>query len=220
MFGIRFVKYLICCLCVVVLCRPAYADIEPINVVVKNAVAGVEEAKKQYYDLSEQYNKIRAGIEKGRAELKKLAGDIKEFMEDPIGVLSAKIMNAFEKDDPEETETESMEKAKQTYSRTAGMKDNIAAQKALDKVLNDEKFNNISILFARSISKRLELKNEESKEPDLSTLAAAQSAATDSMIKSSRRWNALLMTQAYTHSFIYTIEAQNYQNDPTDENEE
>ena len=194
-------------------CKNAVADIEPINVVVENVVSRVEEGKKMYYDAADVVNKTRAAINTGRDKIKNVFNKIKDFAEDPLGVLKTVVMDALEGDDPEQTDNESLEKTKQAYSRVKGMQDNIAAQKELNKVVNEEKFKNVSVLFARSILKRQELKEEESEEPDLSTLAAAQKAATQQMINSSKRWNDILMTQAYIHAFEYTIEIQKYQNE-------
>ncbi len=205
--------YIVLLLSMTVFSKAAIADIEPINVVVENVVSRVEEGKKMYYDAADVVNKTRAAINTGRDKIQNVMNKIKDFIEDPIGVLKTVVMDALQSDDPEQTDNESLEATKQAYSRTRGMQDNIAAQKALNEVVNEEKFKNISILFARSILKRQELKKEESEEPDLSTLAAAQKAATQQMITSSKRWNDILMTQAYIHSFEYTLEIQNYQND-------
>ena len=205
--------YIVLLLSMTVFSKAAIADIEPINVVVENVVSRVEEGKKMYYDAADVVNKTRAAINTGRDKIQNVMNKIKDFIEDPIGVLKTVVMDALQSDDPEQTDNESLEATKQAYSRTRGMQDNIAAQKALKEVVNEEKFKNISILFARSILKRQELKKEESEEPDLSTLAAAQKAATQQMITSSKRWNDILMTQAYIHSFEYTLEIQNYQND-------
>lgn len=209
----RLPKYIILSLAMFMFCRSAYADIEPINVVVENVVTRVEEGKKMYYDAADVVNKTRAAINTGRDKIQNVFNKIKDFTEDPLGVLKTVVMGALESDDPEQTDNESLEATKQAYSRVRGMQDNIAAQKELNKVVNEEKFKNVSILFARSIIKRQELKNEESKNPDLSTLTAAQQAATQQMIESSKRWNDILMTQAYINSFDYTLEIQNYQID-------
>ncbi|MBQ2810879.1 MAG: hypothetical protein IJF12_01785, partial [Alphaproteobacteria bacterium] len=60
-------------------------------------------------------------------------------------------------------------------------------------------------------SKRLALKQEQTEEPDLSTLAAARRAATEKQINLGKRYNNILETQAYINSFNHTIQIQNYQ---------
>ncbi len=198
------------------LAQPAKADIEPINIVVKNVVASVEEVKKQYYDLSEQYNKVKSAISTGRDKIKNAVNSIKDFSEDPVGVLKTHLPKGVENKGASEPDVDRMSRVQETYSREKGALNNIAIQKQLNQRINEEKFKGVSVLFARSIVKRQELRDESSEEPDLSTLASAQSAAADKFIKSSKRWASILQTQAYITSFVYTIQIQNYQNDPED----
>ena len=210
---LRILRHIAVCLLVVLISRPAKADIEPINIVVKQAVASVEEVKKQYLDVKEKYNKVKSAITTGRDKIKQAIDKVKEIKENPLGALKTFIPKGMKSKGPSETGFERIENTQKTYSRTEGMFDNIAYQKELNSKLNQEKFQNISVLFARSIARRQVLKKEESKEPDLSTLAAAQKAASDSFIKSSRRWSSILQTKAYVKSFGYTIEIQNYLNE-------
>lgn len=210
----KWCKHIALCMLVVSISGPAKADIEPINIIVKKAVAAVEEGKKQYLDLKEQYNKAKSAVMTGRDKVKKLANGIKDFTEDPIGVLKTHLPKGVENKGPEEPDIDRAERTKETYSRTKGAFDNIAIQKQLNKQINAEKFKGVSVLFARSIAKRQELRDEKTEEPDLSTLAAAQSAAAQKFIQSSKRWSSILQTQAYITSFAYAIEMQNYQNDP------
>lgn len=216
----RWFKYVALCMLLVSISKPSKADIEPINIVVKQAVAAVEEAKKQYLDLAEQYNKAKSAVLTGRDKIKKAIDGIKDFKEDPLGVLKTHLAKGVENKGPEEPDIDRMSRTKETYSRTKGAFDNIAIQKELNKQLNAEKFKGISVLFARSIAKRQQLKNEKSEEPDLSTLSAAQSAASQKFIQSSKRWSSILQTQAYINSFAYTIQMQNYMNDPEDGEDE
>ena len=119
--------------------------------------------------------------------------------------------SAFQKDDPEETGFEAVQKTKETYSRKKGEKHNITKQKELNKVADKEKFDGISRLFARALTMRLALKEEESEEPDLSTVAAARRATTDKMVNIAKRYNRIFETRSYIDTFNNTILIQNYQ---------
>ena len=211
-------KYIMFILCLSFWCKLAMADIEPVNILVKNVVASVAETKKQVSDAADAIGKVKTQITNGFSKAKSMVQKVKDgvekvknFVEDPVGSLKTMVMGAFQKDDPEETGFEALEKTKETYSRKKGVKDNIALQKAMNKVIDKEKFNNISRLYARSISKRLALKQEQTEEPDLSTLAAARRAATEKQINLGKRYNNILETQAYINSFNHTIQIQNYQ---------
>lgn len=220
----RSLKYFLICLGVVFIPRSVLADIEPINVVVKNAVAAVEEGQKYYYDIKAQYDQLNDLYTSGRKALddaentfNKIKSNIEGVTADPKGMLSTFLLEGTENVGPE-PEFERMNKVKH-YSRKWG-EDSIAAQKELNKAMNEEKFKGLSTLFARSITKRRALLNEESTEPDLSTVAAAQKAIADKLIQSSRRLSYLLQSDAFVKAYLYTIEIQGYNIQEEEEDEE
>ena len=222
----RSLKYFLICLGVVFIPRSVLADIEPINVVVKNAVAAVEEGQKYYYDIKAQYDQLNDLYTSGRKALddaKNKYNDIKGKIEDvkanPIGMLPTVLPEGAENKGSEVPEFERMEDVKESHGREWG-KDSIAAQKELDKAMNEKKFKGLSMLFARSITKRRALLNEESTEPDLSTVAAAQKAIADKLIQSSRRFSYLLQSDAFVKEYLYTIEIQGYNIQKEEEDEE
>ena len=198
-------------MCLCLFCKSAKADIEPINIVVKNAVASVEETKKQLNDAYDVANKTATQLTNGFSKAKEGIEKAQEFIEDPVGQLKIVVNSAFQKDDPEETGFEAVQKTKETYSRKKGEKYNITKQKELNKVADKEKFDGISRLFARALTMRLALKEEESEEPDLSTVAAARRATTDKMVNIAKRYNRIFETRSYIDTFNNTILIQNYQ---------
>lgn len=204
-------KCVIVAFCIMPFCKMAKADIEPFNIVVKNVVASTAETKKEISDQVDVAQKTYAQINNGFSRVKEGAKKAAEFIKDPVGSIKTIVMNALEKDDEEEAGFEAMEKTKETYGRKKGAKDNIALQKQLNKVIDKEKFDNMSLLWARALTQRLLLKEEETQEPDLSTLAAARRATTEKQINLGRRYNSILGTQAYINQFKNVIQVQNYQ---------
>ena len=212
----RSLKYFLICLGVVFIPRSVLADIEPINIVVKNVVSAVEEGQKYYHDIKAQYDQIndlytsgRDKIEGAKNKYKEIKDKLEGIKANPVGMLSTYLPTGAENKGPEVPEFERMKEVQQSHNREWG-KDSIAAQKELDKEMNEKKFKGLSMLFARSITKRRELLNEESAEPDLSTVASTQKAIADKLIKSSRRFSYILQSDAFVKEHLYTIEIQGY----------
>lgn len=218
----RSLKYFLICLGVVFIPRSVLADIESIYATMQGAVgipAGVQE---QYEEMRDLIGKLNALYTSGRDTVKEkyeeIKGGIEGVKENPKGMLSTFLPAGAENKGPV-PEFERMEEVKEYHGRKEGGA-SIPEQKKLDKAMNEKKFKGLSTLFARSITKRRELLNEESTEPDLSTIAAAQKAIADKLIKSSRRFSYLLQSDAFAKDHFYTIEIQGYNIQEEEEDEE
>lgn len=205
----------------------ARADIEPINTVVQYAVAVPAQIQKQYQDVADVVSKAKNLYLMGRDKVNEIKDKIEDIKEDPLGVLKTGVMEGLKnkgggQDGGEvEIEAERADRVKEVYNRGFGMIDNIAVQKELNKQVNKEKLKNAAVLFARSLLKRQELREEETEEPSLETVALAQKASNDINLRSFKRWNTILETQAYITSGKYLVKVQNYINEsPVEEGEE
>lgn len=205
----------------------ARADIEPINTVVQYAVAVPAQIQKQYQDVADVVSKAKNLYLMGRDKVNEIKNKIEDIKEDPLGVLKTGVMEGLKnkgggQDGGEvEIEAERADRVKEVYNRGFGMIDNIAVQKELNKQVNKEKLKNAAVLFARSLLKRQELREEETEEPSLETVALAQKASNDINLRSFKRWNTILETQAYITSGKYLVKVQNYINEsPVEEGEE
>lgn len=205
----------------------ARADIEPINVVVQNAVAVPAQIQKQYQDIQDVVSKTKNLYLMGRDKVNAAIDKIEDIKEDPLGVLKTGVMKGMENKGSGtsggevEIEADRADRVKENYNRGFGMIDNIAVQKELNKQVNKEKLKNAAVLFARSLLKRQELREEETEEPSLETVALAQKASNDIALRSFKRWNTILETQAYITSGKYLVKVQNYINEtPVEEGEE
>ena len=205
----------------------ARADIEPINTVVQYAVAVPAQIQKQYQDVADVVSKAKNLYLMGRDKVNEIKKKIEDIKEDPLGVLKTGVMEGLKnkgggQDGGEvEIEAERADRVKEVYNRGFGMIDNIAVQKELNKQVNKEKLKNAAVLFARSLLKRQELREEETEEPSLETVALAQKASNDINLRSFKRWNTILETQAYITSGKYLVKVQNYINEsPVEEGEE
>ena len=205
----------------------ARADIEPINTVVQYAVAVPAQIQKQYQDVADVVSKAKNLYLMGRDKVNEIKDKIEDIKEDPLGVLKTGVMEGLKnkgggQDGGEvEIEAERADRVKEVYNRGFGMIDNIAVQKELNKQVNKEKLKNAAVLFARSLLKRQELREEETEEPSLETVALAQKASNDINLRSFKRWNTILETQAYITSGKYLVKVQNYINEsPVEEGDE
>ncbi len=224
-------KYTVLFLSLMLFSYPAKADIEPINTVVQYAVSLPGQWGKQIQDIAaaaekvkslaltgrDIYGKAKDGVEKIESGAKSLKEKIEDIQNDPAGVLKTFTMSFLqntEADNPNnpEIEVERMNKVKESHNRQAGGLDNIATQKEMNKQINKAKLKNSGVLFARSLLKRKELLEEETEEPDLSTVERVQEAAKDLNLASAKRLNTILETQAYILSQKYMVEIQNYVN--------
>lgn len=205
----------------------ARADIEPINVVVQNAVAVPAQIQKQYQDVKDVVSKAKNLYLMGRDKVNEAIDKIEDIKEDPLGVLKTGVMEGMKNKGSGtsggevEIEADRADRVKENYNRGFGMINNIAIQKELNKQVNKEKLKNAAVLFARSLLKRQELREEETEEPSLETVALAQKASNDIALRSFKRWNTILETQAYITSGKYLVEVQNYINEaPVEKGEE
>ena len=226
-------KYIVISLSCFSFIGTARADIEPINTVVQYAVAVPSQIKKEYQDIADVVSKGKSLYLMGRDKVTKVLDTINDIKENPENVLSTGVLDGLKNikvgsggesgagDGEVEIEAERKDRVKEVYNRGYGMLDNIAFQKELNKQVNREKLKNASVLFARSLLKRQELKEEETEEPSLDTVADAQKAANEVALRSFKRWNTILETQAYIRSGKNLVKVQNYINEsPVGEGED
>ena len=210
------IKSFILVLCLSLFCETANADMEAVNPFTELFVGSPAEDAKLLNDQKDVVEKIKSIGTSGYSKIK----DLKEKSQDADGEKSSGWLNRIKdvlvnkkrgKYSPEETGVEAKEKTKETYSRKKGEKNNIAKQKELNKMIDKQKFDSVSTLFARSMSMRLALKEEKTDEPDLSTIALAKTAISRKKINIMKRYNRILGTQTYVNELNHTIEIQNYQ---------